>query len=150
MEFIKKIKNLGYFVKLDTNGTNPELIQFLVSHHLVDKIAMDIKTSQERYPVLCGIKKPAMESIEKSVSFLLKNSVDYEFRTTVSKPLHSTEDLRKIGEQIKGAKRYFIQNYQYQDSVLDKSLKPLTKEELYEAIEVVKTNVENVCLRGIE
>lgn len=146
---IIKIKSLGYLVKLDTNGSNPSLLEELIDEKLVDYVAMDMKNSYEKYHLTSGTKIE-VKTIQKSVEILLKNKVNYEFRTTVSKPLHSTEDLRKIGEQIKGAKRYFIQNYQYQDSVLDKSLKPLTKEELYEAIEVVKTNVENVCLRGIE
>ena len=146
---IIKIKSLGYLVKLDTNGSNPSLLEELIDEKLVDYVAMDMKNSYEKYHLTSGTKIE-VKTIQKSVEILLKNKVNYEFRTTVSKPLHSTEDLRKIGEQIKGAKRYFIQKYQYQDSVLDKSLKPLTKEELYEAIEVVKTNVENVCLRGIE
>ena len=96
------------------------------------------------------VKSESVKTIQKSVKILLENKVNYEFRTTVSKPLHSIEDFKKISEQIKGAKRYFIQNYQYQDTVLDKSLEPLTKEELYEAIKVIKTNIENVSLRGVE
>ena len=110
---------------------------------------MDMKNSYKKYHLTTGVKID-VKTIQKSVEILLKNKVDYEFRTTVSNPLHTLDDFKKISEQIKGAKRYFIQNYQYQDSVLDKSLKPLTKDELYDAIGVIKINIENVSLRGVE
>ena len=148
-DLIIKIKRLGFLVKLDTNGSNPNLLQELIDENLVDYVAMDMKNSYAKYHLTTGVKID-VKTIQKSVEILLKNKVDYEFRTTVSKPLHNLEDFKQIGEQIKGAKRYFIQNYQYQDSVLDKSLQPLSKEELDQVIEIVKVNVESVSLRGIE
>lgn len=150
VEFIKKIKDLGYFVKLDTNGTNPDLIQFLVSHHLVDKIAMDIKTSRERYPVLCGIEKPAMESIEKSVSFLLKNSVDYEFRTTVVKELHTEQDFLNIRQWIEGAKAYYLQAYRDSEEVIQPGFSSFSFQELLHFKEILEETISLVEIRGID
>lgn len=149
IDFIKKIKDMGYLVKLDTNGSNPQLLEELIDKKMVDYVAMDIKNSYEKYHITTG-SKIDVEKIKKSVEILLKNKVDYEFRTTVVKELHTLDDLKQISINIKGAKRYFIQNYQYQDSVIDKSLNPLSKEELLGFIEVVKANVESASLRGID
>ncbi len=148
-DFIKKIKDMGYLVKLDTNGSNPKLLEELIDKKLVDYVAMDIKNSYEKYSLTTGVKIN-VDSIKESVEILLKNKVDYEFRTTVVKELHTLEDLKQISVNIKGAKRYFIQNFQYQDSVIEKNLHPLSKEELLDFINVVKVNVENVSLRGID
>lgn len=150
VEFIKRIKDLGYFVKLDTNGTNPDLIQFLASHHLVDKIAMDIKTSRERYHVLCGIEKPAMESIEKSISFLLKNSVDYEFRTTVVKELHTEQDFLNIRQWIKEAKAYYLQAYRDSEEVIQPGFSSFSFQELLHFKEILEETISLVEIRGID
>jgi pyruvate formate lyase activating enzyme len=109
-EFIKKIKDMGYLVKLDTNGTNPEILEKLLAENLLDYIAMDIKNSIENYNKVVR-NFITQEKILKSISLIMNSGVDYEFRTTVLKCLISIEDFEKIGETIKGAKKYFIQKF---------------------------------------
>ena len=109
-DFIKKVKNIGYLVKLDTNGTNPEVLEKLLAENLLDYIAMDIKNSIENYNKVVR-NFTTQEKILKSIDLIMNSGVDYEFRTTVLKSLISLNDFEKIGETIKGAKKYFIQKF---------------------------------------
>lgn len=120
-EFILKIRNLGYQVKLDTNGYMPDVLKRLLEEGLLDYVAMDIKNSRDKYAQTVGIYDKQnspnafhIDRIEESIDILRKASVPYEFRTTVVKELHKEEDLVEIGEWIKGCPHYFLQ--QYQDS----------------------------------
>ena len=94
-EFIIKVKELGYLVKLDTNGSFPDKLISLVNKGLIDYVAMDIKNCKEKYPLTAGVSNLNIEDIEKSVTFLLGGTVDYEFRTTVATGLHEIEDIEK-------------------------------------------------------
>ena len=109
--FLSKVKALGYEIKLDTNGSFPELLMELVKDGLVDRVAMDVKNSPELYAHTVGLEKLDMAPIERSKEFLLSGTVDYEFRTTVVKGLHTRESLRGAAEWIKGAKEYFCLLY---------------------------------------
>lgn len=130
VEFIKKIKALGYAVKLDTNGTNPQKMQALIDLQLVDYIAMDIKNSKEEYNKACGVDG-FLDAITKSVNILLNGSVDYEFRTTVVDGIHTKESIVALARQIKGAKRYFLQQYKNSGDVLNPvGLSSPTEEEM--------------------
>lgn len=148
-DFIKKIKELGFKVKLDTNGSFPDSLQSLIEDNLLDYVAMDIKNTFEKYPMTtnCCVN---IDNIIRSIQILLKGKIDYEFRTTVVKEFHSIEDFEIISKNIKGAKNYFLQSYQEKDSVLDKTLHPLTKDDLQACAEVARKNVLNVKLRGID
>lgn len=148
-EFIKQIKELNLLVKLDTNGSNPKLLKELINDNLLDYVAMDIKNSFKKYPMTCGAKVN-IEDIKESISILLSSSIDYEFRTTIVKEFHEIEDFHEIGNTIKGAKNYFLQSYQEKDSVLNKKLHPLSKNELQSCLNVVKEYVENASIRGID
>ena len=108
-DFIKKIKKLGYSVKLDTNGSNPDLLKSLVNRKLIDYVALDIKGPTEKYKKITG-GKADIKKIEESVDFLKKSKIDCEFRTTVVPALLKKEDILKIAEWISGAKRYYLQN----------------------------------------
>lgn len=94
-DFLGKIKELGYEIKLDTNGTRPEIVKDLARNGLIDKVAMDIKACPSNYPALSGISHPDMEKIRETAEFLLHGSLDYEFRTTVVKELHTENDFRE-------------------------------------------------------
>ena len=114
-EFIKKIRDLGYAVKLDTNGSNPEMLENLIKDNLVDYVAMDIKAPKEKYSELVGGKKndrSILENIQKSIDILNEGKVDYEFRTTLVPVLLKKEDIIEIARWIQPAKKYFIQNFQ--------------------------------------
>ena len=109
VEFIKKIKKLGFLVKLDTNGSSPAVIQSLVTGHLVDYIAMDVKNSPEKYEETCGY--PFSGNIQESIKLIMDSGIDYEFRTTVLSAFHDKGSVEELAKSIKGAKKYVIQNF---------------------------------------
>ena len=110
IEFIRRIKKLGFLVKLDSNGTRPEFLKTLIDEKLVDYIAMDIKSPLEKYAQT--IARPVdVEKIQASIDLLIQNKVPYEFRTTVVKALLAPEDFHGIGELIKGAEKYYLQQF---------------------------------------
>ena len=150
-EFIKEIKALGYAVKLDTNGSRSKTLVELVDEKLIDYVAMDIKSSQEKYSAACGIDmSPIMSDINESVSFLLKGSIPYEFRTTVVRELHSSDDFKSIGEWIKGADKYFLQQFKDSgDLIANDNFSAYNKEEMEALLDVVKPFVPNAQLRGV-
>lgn len=113
--FIDKIKDIGYKVKLDTNGTNPAVVEHLVNSGRVDYVAMDIKAPFERYDEICGVKVN-LGNIERSIALLMENRVDYEFRTTVVPDL-GEDDILAIAERIRGAKRYILQQFRQPEPV---------------------------------
>ena len=110
-DFIRKIRALGYAVKLDTNGTNPTLLAALIDEGLVDYVAMDIKNSKEKYAATIGLADYNLAPVEKSVALLLEGRVDYEFRTTVVAEYHTPEDIASIARWTRGAPRYFLQPF---------------------------------------
>lgn len=145
----RMIKELGYQVKLDTNGTNPGKLRALVSDGLVDYVAMDIKNSPEKYVETVGLEKFDMEPIYESVRLLMGGKTDFEFRTTVVRELHSAEDFEKIGEWLKGDEKYFLQNFTDSEFVLQKGLGSHSRETLRSFADIVRKNVPNVEIRGI-
>lgn len=147
-DFIKKVKALGYSVKLDTNGSLPEELKALVREGLVDYVAMDIKNSFESYDKTTGIKTD-LNNIKESLAFLLSGTVEYEFRTTLVKELHTDEDMESIGKMIKGAKRYFLQNFVDSGDVLCDNMHPLTEDELKKMMQIAKKYVPNTICRGM-
>lgn len=110
-EFIRAIRALGYAVKLDTNGTSPDLLAALIDEGLVDYVAMDIKNTKEKYSTTIGLADYNLAPVEKSVALLLEGRVDYEFRTTVVAEYHTPEDIASIARWIEGAPRYFLQPF---------------------------------------
>ncbi|MEA1963326.1 MAG: anaerobic ribonucleoside-triphosphate reductase activating protein [Patescibacteria group bacterium] len=109
-DFIKKIKKLGFKVKLDTNGTNPKMLKSLIDKKLIDYIAMDIKGSLEKYVIITGVKSD-LNNIKKSIKIIMDCGLPYEFRTTAAPELIEKEDIKKIGELIAGAKKWYLQNF---------------------------------------
>ncbi len=108
--FLKKIKENGFKIKLDTNGSNPELLEKLIKNNLIDYIAMDIKAPIDKYDKVTGIKVN-IDKIKKSIETIKNSEIDYEFRTTIIPDVHSKQDIIQIAKEISPAKRYFIQNF---------------------------------------
>ncbi len=148
-DFLKKVKEIGYSVKLDTNGSFPSRLEKLVLSGLVDYVAMDIKNCKEKYSLTCGTESVDLSNVEKSVDFLLKGKVDYEFRTTIVDGLHETQDIVKIGEWIKGAKKYFLQNFVDSGNLIESGLKAVSLDKLKDFEKIVKNYVEKTGLRGV-
>jgi pyruvate formate lyase activating enzyme len=110
-DFIRRVRALGYAVKLDTNGTSPELLSALIDEGLLDYVAMDVKNAPEKYPLTVGLTDCDVTPIQKSIDLLLAGRVDYEFRTTVVAEYHTPADVARMARWIEGAPRYFLQPF---------------------------------------
>ena len=168
------IKELGYPVKLDTNGFFPDMIEKLIDNKLVDRFAMDIKAGWKNYLKVagvdsssagantdivgaslrvhcCGDNEPNWQTkLKKSIKLLMEKANDYEFRTTCVKGLHTEEDFQEIKEMISGAKNYFLQNYKAAPDMQDLPFKPFSREELEHFKDIVKDSVQNIEIRGVD
>ncbi|MDF2871963.1 MAG: hypothetical protein K0R05_3538 [Anaerocolumna sp.] len=149
-DFITEIKELGFLVKLDTNGSNPARLKELVLSGLIDYVAMDIKNSRNKYVKTIGKDSYSTEKISESVDFLLTDKVSYEFRTTVTKELHTPADFLAIGEWIKGAKAYYLQSYKVSEDVISPVFSGYAKEELMLIQKSLLPFVEKVEIRGLD
>ena len=148
-DFIKKVKDMDYLVKLDTNGYLPDRLISLVDNGLVDYVAMDIKNSKEKYVLSAGIDSLDITQIEKSVSFLLENHVEYEFRTTVVNELHTLQDIESAAEWISGAQKYFLQSFTDSGDLICDNLSAVETQTIKMMQEVASKYVKNVEIRGI-
>ena len=147
IDFIKEVKKLGYFVKLDTNGSFPKKMKELVVGGLVDYVAMDIKNSFDKYPSTAGCAQLNIADIEESIDFLLGDRVEYEFRTTVVNELHTVEDIENISKRIKGAKKYFIQNFVDSGNILGENLHPVDEKKLEKMQNIAEKYVKTASVR---
>lgn len=148
--FIKKIKELDLLVKLDTNGYNPHIIKDLAKEHLIDYVAMDIKNSLPRYGLSAGIQDINTERIKESIEFLINSGIDYEFRTTVVKEHHRTEDMIAIGNMLKGAKAYYLQQFKDSGDLISDGMTGHSKEVLLEFQKLLLPFIDVVEIRGID
>ena len=149
-DFIRKIKELGLLVKLDTNGYRPGVLQGLLKEKLLDYVAMDLKNSREKYALTVGKPDLEIEKLEESVDLLLHSGIVYEFRTTVVKELHTEEDFREIGQWLRGAKEYYLQAYKDSDGVLKPGFESYTLAELQAFQKILKETISLVEIRGID
>ena len=148
-QFIERVRELGFAIKLDTNGCFPEKLKELAGAGLLDYVAVDVKNSREKYPMTVGREDVDVEKIEESVSFLLSGSVPFEFRTTVVKELHEVGDIGKIGQWIQGAGRYFLQNFVDSGDLIGTGFHPHDKAILNEMLAEAKRYVPGAELRGV-
>jgi pyruvate formate lyase activating enzyme len=148
-EFLRRVRALGYLVKLDTNGTFPARLRSLVSAELVDYVAMDVKNSPERYAETVGVLEFDYSAVRKSMDYLLTEPVDYEFRTTVAKGLHDAESLRAAARSIQGAKRYFLQKFVDSGELIENRYSAFSEDEMREFLDVVSPYVRFAALRGV-
>lgn len=147
--FISKIKNMGFLVKLDTNGSNPNKLKELLECNLIDYVAMDIKNDFLNYDETSGVNKINIENIKKSIDIIENCNVEYEFRTTVVKQLHNLNKIESICKYISPNAKYYIQNYQDCETVLTKGLTGFEKEELVDIQNKLNLSYPNVIIRGI-
>lgn len=149
-DFLRKIKAMGYKVKLDTNGSNPELLRQILDEGLVDRVAMDIKNSPELYGMTAGREDIDLNAIEKSKDMLLNGGIDYEFRTTVVKGIHTKESLVEAAKWIEGAKEYYLQQFKDSGDLLKgEGLSAFDEREMHELCEAVKYYVPAAEVRGV-
>ena len=139
---------MGYKIKLDTNGTNPDLVIDLLENNLIDYVAIDIKNSKEKYNETVGLTNLNIKPIEKIVDYLINHNYDYEFRTTLINNYHSIESITSMGKWLNGAKKLFLQKFVMSDNVPNKDLKEVTKEDATKFMNILSKTIENVSLRG--
>lgn len=148
--FLEKIRSLGYKIKLDTNGSFPQRLEEIISQGLVDRVAMDIKNSPALYAKTIGLQRFDLKPIEESIAILMQGSIDYEFRTTVVKGLHTEESLKDTALWISGAKEYYLQQYKDSGSVLKaEGLDSFSDEEMKALRDYVAAVLPVVSLRGV-
>ena len=148
--FIQEVRKLGLKIKLDTNGSNFEKLKELVEEGLIDYVAVDIKNCPNKYPETTGIKDYDLSEVKKTVKYLLEDHVDYEFRTTVVTQFHEIDDFKEIGKWIKGAKHYYLQNFEDQGTCIATGLSEVEPVTLNKMKEVVKEYVQEVEIRGVK
>lgn len=148
-ELIIRIKELGYPVKIDTNGTFPDRLKELVNEGLVDYVAMDIKNAPELYGETVGISGFDISKIKESIAFLLENKVEYEFRTTVVREFHSVFGMENLGKLIKGAKRHYIQSFVNSGETIVFGLSAVPKDEMESMRNIMLRYVDSCELRGV-
>ena len=155
-EFLSEIKSRGYAVKLDTNGTNPEMLSALIADGLVDYVAMDIKNSPEKYALTAGVSAECgaqraellLDGVKESAAILMQGRVDFEFRTTLMRELHSAEDMEAIGVWLAGGESYFLQTYRDEGDLLVGGFTPLTREETEALLAGLRKYIPKAEIRG--
>jgi pyruvate formate lyase activating enzyme len=145
--FMRKVKDLGFLVKLDTNGSNPELLKKLIDEDLVDYVAMDIKNVLDEYSDVTAVKV-VTDKLKKSIEILKKSKINHEFRTTIIKNIHDIDKILKICSYVKNENMY-LQNFEQSENVLAKDLESFSKEELINIEKQVKEKYPNVKVRGL-
>ena len=149
-DFAAQVKELGFAVKLDSNGSRPEVLRQLVENRLLDYVAMDIKSCRENYGKLIGIPDYDTAAVEESAAFLMEGLVDFEFRTTVVKEFHSPEDFERIGQWLKGEEKYFLQCFKDSGDILAGGCSPYKKDEMESLRQAVLPYIPNTYLRGVD
>ncbi len=147
---LRQIKELGFLVKLDTNGFHPELLKTILAEKLADYVAVDIKNSPAKYALTAGVEAVDLARLKESIALLMAAGCDYEFRTTVIKEFHTDSDFPLIGELVKGAKKYYLQRFTDRDTVPFAGLHAPEKEVMERWRQIMSGYVESAFLRGVE
>ena len=145
---IKQIKELGYKIKLDTNGTKPEVIKELLDLKLLDYIAMDIKNDLDNYALISGCHNVDTNKILESIKLIENSDIDYEFRTTLVKEFHDIENIKRMAILLKGAKKLFLQKFIDREGVIKKGLHSISEEEALKFKDILIKDIDEVNLRG--
>lgn len=143
------IKEYGYDTKLDTNGTNPEMLDKLIGDGLVDYVAMDVKNSPSRYAETVGVPGFDMAPVLRSVELLREGRVDHEFRTTVVRGLHDEASMEDMGRWLKGESKYFLQNFVDSGALIDPDMQGVEREDMRRYLEIVRKYIPTAELRGL-
>lgn len=149
-DLIRRIRALGYAVKLDTNGTKPKELRALYEAGLLDMVAMDIKNAPEKYPLTTGTACCDLSAVNESIQLLMQGSLPYEFRTTVVHGYHTPADMQQIGAWIRGARAYYLQGFVDSGAVITPDLQACTPTEMQALLAAVRPDVPNAKLRGVD
>ncbi len=147
-DFLREVKQLGFSVKLDTNGCFPEPLAYVLENRLVDYVAMDIKNAPEKYAQTVGVPGFDLAPVHQSIRLLQDSAVDYEYRTTVVQEFHEEADIIAIGEWLQGSPRYFLQNFEDSGNLIGSGLHGFSQMRLQQLAEAVKPYFHTVDIRG--
>ena len=149
-EFLRKIKSLGFAVKLDTNGTNPAMLRAILEEKLADYVAMDIKAGRENYSAVTGTLRPGLTAVKECARMLMDGNTDFEFRTTVVRGLHSAEDFSDIAAWLPGKEKYFLQAFKDSGDVISGGCAAFTREEMEAFRAILLPAIPNAEIRGMD
>ena len=147
-EKIKQVKSLGFLIKVDTNGTNPEVIKDLLKDNLLDYVAMDIKNSKNKYPVTTDTKINFFDKVYETYQILLNSGIDFELRTTLVNEFFTSEDIEAIGESFKDTPKMYLQKFVERDGCLKKGLHSVSEDQANKFKSVLEKYMSKVELRG--
>lgn len=148
--FLGRLKSMGYLVKLDTNGSRPQVLRELLEGQLLDYIAMDVKASWNNYAAAAGVKDLELESLRESVELLKRSGIPCEFRTTVVKGIHTLEEFEEIGRMLEGCQAYYLQGFRESDHMIGTGCEAFTTEEMEKMADRARKYIDKVSLRGVE
>lgn len=146
--YIKQIKDLGLMVKLDTNGTNPSIVKYLIDNNLIDYIAMDIKSSFSNYPNITNTPNVQIDILKETIKILETSSLPHEFRTTLIEEYHNDDEIIEIGKIVKGTKVFYLQKFVDRESCISQGFHEITKKKALEFKSLLERYVDKVELRG--
>lgn len=149
ISFLEKIKKTGLLIKLDTNGSRPDILKKIISLDLIDYVAMDIKNSFDKYAMTCGTDT-IPNGVNESIDIIMSSEIPYEFRTTIVKELHDTADIEKIAERLKGAKAYFLQGFIDSGDIIGGTFSAHSLTKMNEFLNIAKKHIPNASLRGMD
>ena len=148
-DFLRRVRDIGdYKIKLDTNGTNPTMVQNLINKGLVDYIAMDVKNSPEKYATTTGLASISLDNILESVRIIKSSGIAHEFRTTIIKEFHTENDLKRIADIVDGCDGYFLQQYVDRDSCISHGFTPIDKTTAENWLNHFNGKAKRTSLRG--
>ncbi len=153
-QMLAKIKAMGYAVKLDTNGSRPQVLKAVVEQGLVDYVAMDVKNGPEEYGQTVGLQNFDLAATEESLRYLIDGGVDYELRTTLVEPLHTEESVEKMGRWLgslvpgKKPRRLFLQSFVDRNTVVFSGLCAPREDTVSHYVEILTPYVEEITIRG--
>lgn len=147
-DFLRRVRELGYTIKLDTNGLRPDVLKSLLDEELVDYVAMDIKNSPEKYAMTVGLKSVDLDKINESMRIVKQSGVNHEYRTTIIEEFHTLEDMQKIADWVSGANAYYMQHYKDSEGCISHGYHEISKATAEKYAELFKDKVGKVGLRG--
>ena len=148
--FARRLKEIGYAVKLDTNGCYPDRLGALIGEGLIDYIAMDVKNAPAKYAGTVGVPGFDLTPVRESARLIMESGVDYEFRTTVVGEYHTVADIAAIAEELRGARRYFLQNFRDSGGLIGSGLHPAKREDLFAMRDAAAAVIPETALRGVD
>lgn len=147
-DFLRRVRELGYEIKLDTNGLRPDVLKSLIDQKLVDYVAMDIKNSPQKYAMTTGLKFVDLDKINESMQIIRESGIKHEYRTTIIEEFHTLEDMQSIADWISGAQRYYMQKYKDSEGCISHGYHPVEKSVAEEFAKLFEGKVGKVGLRS--